>query len=98
MHHRRSGIGLNILRQYQGQGFGTEAIKWALNWGFRYAALHRIELAAFGYNKGAIKLYERLGFVPEGRKRDFTWFDGQYWDLFMFAMLEDEWREKFRTE
>ena len=95
IHHRRSEIGLNIARQYQGQGFGTEAIKWALHWGFHYAGLHRIELSAFGYNQGALKLYERLGFVLEGRKRDFLWFDGKYWDLVTFGMLEDEWREKF---
>ena len=95
IHHRRTEIGLNIVRRYQGQGFGTEAIKWALHWGFRYAAMHRIELGAFAYNTGAVKLYEKLGFFFEGRKRDFVWFDGQYWDLVMFSMLEDEWREKF---
>ena len=95
IHHRRSGIGINIVRRYQGQGFGSEAVKWVLRWGFHYAQLHRIELAAFEYNKGAVKLYERLGFVPEGRKRDFLWFEGRYWDLIMLGMLEGEWRERY---
>jgi hypothetical protein len=95
IHHRRSGIGINIVRRYQGQGFGSEAIKWVLRWGFHYAQLHRIELAAFEWNKGAHKLYERLGFVPEGRKRDFLWFEGRYWDLVMFGMLEWEWKERY---
>ena len=96
--HRRSEIGLNIVRRYQGQGFGTEAIKWALHWGFHYAGLHRIEISAFGYNKGALKLYERMGFVLEGRKRESLWFEGSYWDFVMFGMLEDEWREQYGKE
>jgi RimJ/RimL family protein N-acetyltransferase len=98
IHHRRSEIGINIVRPYQGQGFGTEAIKWALNWGFTYANLHRIEIGAFGYNKGALKLYERMGFVPEGRKRDWMWHEGRFWDVCGFGMLENEWRERYGNE
>lgn len=92
--HRRTILGVNIARSYQGQGYGTEAIEWALNWGFQYAGLHRIEINAFAYNKGALQLYERLGFVQEGRKRDFVFHDGKFWDLVSFSMLENEWRER----
>lgn len=95
VHHRRSEVVINIVRAYQRQGFGTEAIKWILHWGFVYANLHRIEIGAFGYNTGAIKLYERLGFVPEGRRRDWMWHEGQYRDMVCFGMLEDEWRELY---
>ena len=94
IHHRRSGIGINIVRPYQGRGFGSEAINWVLCWGFHYAQLHRIEIDALEYNQGAVRLYERLGFVPEGRRRDFLWYQGRYWDLVMFGMLEGEWRER----
>lgn len=96
--HRHTDIGVNIARRYQGKGFGTEAIKWALDWGFRYAGLHRIEINAFAYNKGAVKLYERMGFIQEGRKRDFVFHDGKSWDALSFSMLEDEWRGKLAGE
>ncbi|KAF2767058.1 acyl-CoA N-acyltransferase, partial [Teratosphaeria nubilosa] len=91
-HHRHASLGISILRAYHGQGYGSEAVKWALRWGFRWAGLHRIELAAFEWDSGAIRLYERLGFVHEGRKRDLFWFDGRFWDLVQLAMLEHEWR------
>ena len=94
-HHRRSEIGINIVGPYQSQGFGTEAIKWALRWGFVYAGLHRIEINVLGHNKSALRLYERLGFTLEGRKREWLWHEGQWWDMVMLAMLEDEWREKY---
>ena len=66
-----------------------------LGWGFRHANLHRIELGAFGWNTGAIRLYERLGFVPESRKREHLWHDGKYHDLVELGMLESEWRERY---
>ena len=98
MQHRRSDIGINVVRQYRGQGFGSEAIKWILHWGFAYAGLHRIGLGAFEYNKGAVKLYERLGFTVEARRREFIWHEGQWWDQVEFGMLEDEWRKKYGSK
>lgn len=93
-HHRRSQIGLTISPQYQNKGYGSEAIEWILNWGFQIAGLHRIAIGAFGWNEGARRLYERMGFVPEARKRDYLWFNGGWYDLYEFAMLEQEWRER----
>ncbi|KAK3047932.1 hypothetical protein LTR09_010757 [Extremus antarcticus] len=74
VHHRKSEIGINIVKPYQGQG---------------------IEIGGFGYNTGALRLYEKLGFKMEGRKRDFFWHDGAYWDLVGLSMLEEEWRELY---
>ncbi|KAF2172406.1 hypothetical protein M409DRAFT_17639 [Zasmidium cellare ATCC 36951] len=92
-HHRRCEIGINVLREYQGKGYGTEAIKWVLRWGFKRANMHRIGIGAFAWNQDALRLYEKLGFVHEARKRDFFWHDGRYQDLVEMGMLEDEWRE-----
>ncbi|KAF2168981.1 hypothetical protein M409DRAFT_52959 [Zasmidium cellare ATCC 36951] len=91
-HHRHCDIGINLLRAYQGQGYGTEAIQWSLRWGFKRANLHRMSIGAFAWNQGAIRLYEKLGFVHEGVRRDFFWHDGRYQDAVDLAMLEDEWR------
>jgi RimJ/RimL family protein N-acetyltransferase len=97
-HHRRSEIGISIVRAYQSQGYGSEAIKWVLRFGFRHCNLHRIAICTFEYNTGARKLYEKLGFKPEQRLRDHLWHDGRYWDFVGFAMLEDEWRELYDKE
>ena len=94
VHHRNSTIGIDIIAQYQRQGYGSEAIEWVLNWGFKMAGLHRIEIGCFSYNRGALKLYEKLGFTLEGRKRESIWFDGAWHDTILLSMLEDEWRAK----
>lgn len=92
-HHRHAEIGLDILPSYQGKGYGTEAIRWALEYAFRRAGLHRVRIRAFAWNDGAIKLYERLGFKYEGKEREAFWYNDKWWDGLEFAMLEDEWRE-----
>ncbi len=93
-HHRESYISIDILATHRGKGYGSEAINWVLQWGFQIAGLHRISIESFSYNDGACRLYERLGFVPEGRKRKAIWFNGDWHDYVLFGMLEDEWREK----
>ena len=98
VHHRRTMLGINIITGYQRQGYGSEAIRWALKWGFVYANLHRIELGAYEWNSRAIRLYERLGFVPEGRRREHIWFRGRYWDLIEMGVLEHEWRARYGEE
>jgi len=93
-HHRNSYISVDIIASYQGKGYGSEAINWVLDWGFRIAGLHRIGIENFSYNQGAQKLYERLGFVYEGCKRQCLWYDGGWHDYISFSMLEDEWKAR----
>lgn len=95
-HHRNSEVGIDILPAHQGKGYGSEAIRWALEYAFQRAGLHRVGIKAFGWNDGAIRLYERLGFKIEGREREALWHDGRWWDAVEFGMLEDEWRESQR--
>ena len=82
--------------EHQGKGYGSEAVQWALGWGFDMAGLHRIGIEAFSYNEGAMRLYEKLGFVMEGRRREEIWFDGGWHDFVTYGMLEGEWRERMK--
>lgn len=94
-HHRNTTIGIHLAPQYQGQGYGSEAILWALEWAFRHANMHRVAIGSFAYNEEAWKLYERLGFVYEGRKREVLWYDGEYHDMVLGAILRREWLERY---
>ncbi|KAH8885426.1 GNAT family acetyltransferase [Thozetella sp. PMI_491] len=93
-HHRDTYIFIDIVDCYRGKGYGSEAINWILQWGFQIAGLHRIGIECFSYNSVACHLYEKLGFVLEGRKRSCVWFNGGWHDHLIFGMLEDEWRAK----
>ena len=93
-HHRNSNISIDIVAPYQRQGYGSEAIMWALDWGFRVAGLHRIGIEGYSWNQGAMELYERLGFVLEGRQRESLWYQGGWHDYLSFSMLEGEWASR----
>jgi RimJ/RimL family protein N-acetyltransferase len=48
----RGGIlGVSIMRDYRGKGYGAEAIRWITTWGFRAANLHRIQVDYFSWNQ-----------------------------------------------
>lgn len=92
--HRGAHVSIDVLPAHQRRGYGSEAIGWALRWGFRMGGLHRIAIESFSHNEGAGRLYERLGFVPEARRREALWFNGGWSDVLGFAMLEHEWRDR----
>ncbi|PMD41105.1 acyl-CoA N-acyltransferase, partial [Hyaloscypha variabilis F] len=64
-----------VYSPHQGKGYGTEAINWALDWAFRVAGMHCVRLWCFSFNKGALRLYERIGFVREGIERESYYHD-----------------------
>lgn len=90
-HHRSAMLGISVHAPFRGRGFGGEMIDWCLDWGFRRAGLHRIELGAWSFNHNALKLYRSLGFVEEGREREALWFDRGWHDIVRMGMLEGEW-------
>ncbi|KAJ5622991.1 Acyl-CoA N-acyltransferase [Penicillium lividum] len=93
--HRAAMLGISLIDGFSGKGYGTEAIKWGLDWAFEHAGLHRICLCVFSYNTRAIELYRKLGFVEEGREREAVFYCRNWHDILLFSMLEHEW-EKLR--
>jgi len=48
----RGGIlGISIMSDYRGMGYGAEALRWITTWGFRAANLHRIQVDYFSWNQ-----------------------------------------------
>lgn len=92
IHSRSQTLGISLFPQYQKKGYGSEAIRWVLDWAFHFGNLHRVELHVMEYNMGARKCYERIGFVPEGRQREVTYAGGRYWDVLQYSILDREWQ------
>lgn len=90
-HHRNTSIGIKLLREHQGKGYGGEALDWMLDWAFRHAGMHTVSLTAVDFNQSAIGLYRKLGFRVEGRRKEVVYFDGGWHDEIDFGMTEREW-------
>jgi len=88
------GIGLGE-REYWGKGYGADAVRVILRYGFAELNLHRISLGVFEYNPRAIRAYEKAGFVREGRTRQDARRDGRHWDSFWMGILREEWEQGY---
>ena len=75
----------------RGRGLGTEATRLIVGHGFERLGLHRIELEVYGHNARALRVYEKVGFVREGVRREADFRDGRWLDWVRMAMLEQEW-------
>ena len=53
-----------------GRGIGTALLTHLQGWAASAAGLRKVELLVRDSNPGAVRLYQRLGFVEEGRFRD----------------------------
>jgi RimJ/RimL family protein N-acetyltransferase len=84
------GIFIGDKRRWN-QGYGTEAMRLLLRHGFETLNLNRIQLDVYEDNPGAIRAYEKAGFVHEGRKRQGMYKDGRYIDVLIMSVLRSEW-------
>ncbi|MBV7334263.1 GNAT family N-acetyltransferase [Chloroflexi bacterium TSY] len=93
--NRVAELGISIgEKECQGKGLGTEALELFIEYSFRELNLHRIELGVVDYNIRAIKSYEKLGFQLEGRLREYAERDYHRYDLLLFGLLRDEWKNR----
>ena len=83
-------IGLAVDEAYQGRGVGTALLRELLMLADRWLGLRRVELSVAAGNAHAIRLYERHGFVVEGRLRGYCLTDGAYTDVLVMGRLRDD--------
>jgi RimJ/RimL family protein N-acetyltransferase len=72
-------LGMGLLPAYRGVGIGARLMQAALS-ASRACGLERVELAVFAENLRAQRLYQRMGFVAEGRRPRRIKIDGRYQD------------------
>lgn len=77
-----------------GKGYGTEATQLILDFGFQTLKLHRIELEVYDFNPRAQHVYEKVGFVREGVRRDVLLWNGRYQSAIIMSILEEEYLAK----
>ncbi len=76
-----------------GRGYGTEATQLIVDFGFQSLKLHRIELEVYDFNPRAQHVYEKVGFVREGIRRDVLLWDGVYNSAIVMSILENEYKK-----
>ncbi|MCX4744597.1 GNAT family N-acetyltransferase [Kitasatospora sp. NBC_01287] len=91
--HRSCNIRICLTAAGRDRGLGTEAMRLMAGHGFERLGLHRISLGVFSFNPRARRSYRKVGFVPEGVRRQAVWFGDHWADDELMAVLATEWEQ-----
>jgi RimJ/RimL family protein N-acetyltransferase len=84
-------IGFTLAVEYQGHGYGTEAVRRMVEHLFTDRGLHRISAECDARNLASAALLRRVGFQQEGLLRANTWIKGEWTDDLLFGFLASDY-------
>ena len=94
--NRTASMGIFIGdAEFRDNGYGTEAVRLLLDYGFRYLNLHSIRLSLISVNERAHKCYLKCGFKDTGRSREAIFLNGKYYDRLHMDILQNEFKGDF---
>lgn len=83
-------IGIGVHDDWQGRGVGTALMRAIVDLADNWLNVLRLELSVYADNEAGRKLYERFGFVEEGRYRAYAYRDGEFVDAIAMARVREE--------
>lgn len=86
-------VGWGVHPDEWGKGFATEAAWHMMDWGFRELNIHRIVAFCHTDNAASVRVMQKLGMKQDGKLRETRWLNGEWWDEYVYAVLEREWKE-----
>lgn len=81
-----------VSPELRGLGYGTEAVRQLVRYGFDVMRLDKIYLGVYDFNEAGIRSYERVGFRYEGRFRHMLHYQGHYRDEWRMRLFRAEWK------
>lgn len=78
--------------RYAGEGYATEAVRVAMDYGFDSFGFHRIFARCSAANQPAVRLLKGLGMRLEAHFREHALYHGEWDEELHFAILDREWR------
>ena len=80
-------LGIVVAKKYQAKGIGTEMIRRLIDFCKGNGITARIQLDTRCDNEVTVKLYERFGFEIEGRLKNTTLINGEYFDMYVMGLM-----------
>ncbi|TDX49149.1 GNAT family N-acetyltransferase [Orenia marismortui] len=84
------GIGIQVGRDYRGQGYGTAAMRILLNYAFNERRLNKFNVSVLEGNIASETMMKKLGCVQEGIRRQTVFTNGKYMNEILFGLTREE--------
>ena len=91
--HRIAEIGYWLADGLQGRGIISKSCKAIIKHAFKELGLNRIEIKCGVGNDKSRAVAEKLQFKQEGILRQAELLNGKFIDLYLYALLKDEWQD-----
>lgn len=85
--HRRAGVGLIVLEEYQGQGIGVHALQLLEKHCVSFYNLYQLYASVAAENKRSIALFEKCGFKKSGQKKDWNFYENAFHDEYIYQKI-----------
>lgn len=82
-------FGMTVLRRYWNVGMGSHMLTYLIDWAKQTGTIRKIDLRVRVDNLSAIHLYEKFGFVQEGRLTRAFYLHGQFIDVYVMGLQLD---------
>lgn len=92
--HERGELAYWVGKPYWGVGYGTEAAKSLLSFGFENLKLNKIFAKSFTNNPGSWRIMEKIGLKYEGTLKQHVIRFGEYYDVICYGLLKEEYLEE----
>ena len=79
--------------KYRGKGYGTDAVKTLVSYCFNELRLNCVYCRVKVDNIGSIKMFEKAGFIREGRLRERVYRNGKHHDFYEYSILKTEFED-----
>ncbi|MDV3427138.1 MAG: GNAT family N-acetyltransferase [Bacillota bacterium] len=84
-------IGYTLSLEHQSKGYASEAVTGVIDYLFNNLHKHRITASVDPGNTRSIKLLERIGMRKEAHFIKSLWFNNEWADDMVYAILNEEW-------
>lgn len=94
--NRRAAHGLVLGEEaHRGKAYGVDAIMATMRYAFEELNLERLDGAIIEYNRLSLATYcgKRLGWKEEGRRRNYFFRKGRYWDSLLVGITKQDYTE-----
>ena len=93
--HRFAEFGIMVgARDCWSKGYGTEATLLFMDYAFKRLNLNKVILGVISEHEAAVQVYEKIGFLKEGRITNYYIIDGDYKDKTIMGITAKEFYEK----
>lgn len=84
-------IGLDILPEERGKGYGVMAYEMLLEFLFLHFNMNMVYLKVASYNENALTLYSKLGFEQTGYLKNYLYRHGRYMNYHIMCMTKEDY-------